>query len=334
MDTDGSNVIRNVEIDGGRAGQGQMQHQPQVPNNCAFKCINYVFGFGPDSPKEATGLSLDIVGRATVAMSSTLLGPALLQLASEAAGCAPDSGDKCANKVYGMRPSSLMTNIAAISGVIVCVMLPIFGSIIDHTKYRRQVGIYTAIAVIILKGIETAISSRTWFLIACLQVFLLFLYNIHLTTAYAYISELSSEPQKLSRYNSSFYTSLYIATVVFLIVVIGIGMILDVDDVGTARISQILVTVILIVCWSIAWLYYLPDRPAASKVPNGMSVISAGCRKLYRTLRTISANNMALSFFLISVAFSEAASFALITVSTTYMKVFLYMDATQSTLYC
>jgi hypothetical protein len=55
-------------------------------------------------PIEASGLAVDAYARGTVIMSSMFLGPALLKLASEAAGC--KSQLECEDaKVYGFRPS-------------------------------------------------------------------------------------------------------------------------------------------------------------------------------------------------------------------------------------
>jgi MFS transporter, UMF1 family len=307
----------------------------QIENTRSSKCISFVFGFGEDSPIEATGLSLDACGRAAVLISAILIGPALLQLASDAAGCnktnIDDTYSECELKIYGFRPSSLLTNIGAISGAIVAIFLPLFGSIVDHTSYRRQIGLLTAAAITTLKVIQISVGPSTWFAIAILQVIIHLLYNFHITGSYAYISELTTDPTKLSRYNSSFFTTLFIVMVTFLIVVVGISMILGVDDVGTARISQILVTIVCTVSWSIAWLYYFQDRPAASQVPEGMSLLTCGFRKNIDTVRTIVGSNSALALLLLSVAFAEASSAAIITVGTTYMKEVLHMDADEST---
>jgi hypothetical protein len=57
------------------------------------------------APIEATGLSVSSYARGVVLMSSMFLGPALLKLANEAAGC--QDGQECDDsaRVYGFRPS-------------------------------------------------------------------------------------------------------------------------------------------------------------------------------------------------------------------------------------
>jgi hypothetical protein len=119
------------------------------------------------------GLALDVYARATIGMSSIFLGPALLSLANAAAGCS-NSDDRdatnsdtdgttteCTATVYGFRPSSLLTNIAAVSGVLGCIALPYFGSIIDRTPYRRHVGYGTAIGLTLLKAVETLLITSS-----------------------------------------------------------------------------------------------------------------------------------------------------------------------------
>jgi MFS-type transporter involved in bile tolerance (Atg22 family) len=302
-------------------------------NTASLRCISYLFGFGPDTPIEATGLSIDIFARATVGMSSMFIGPALLQLASDAAGCPSndnDSDTECNLRIYGFRPSSLLSNIAVASGLLGCVTLPIFGSIVDHTHYRRHVGAYTAAFLTILKAIEISIGPHTWFLVAVLQIVAGFLFNFHLTATYAYISELSSDSTIQSNYNSSFYVTLYVSSLLFLATVLGSSYIFHLNDIGTSRISQCVTTIVCATSFTIAWKYYFTNRPARSQVPDGMNLVSCGIMKAFQTSKDIFTSNPPLTLLLTSLAFSEAAAMTLITVSTTYMKLYLKMNAGES----
>jgi MFS-type transporter involved in bile tolerance (Atg22 family) len=121
-----------------------------------------------DGPPEATGLTLDFYARATVLMSSIFLGPALLQLATESAGCA--SEQDCDARVMGMKPSSLLSNIAVATGILASILMPTLGAIVDHTSYRLQVGTYSGYIISVVKGLEAMVSSKTWFYVAILQV--------------------------------------------------------------------------------------------------------------------------------------------------------------------
>ena len=80
-----------------------------APLPLVMRRIPRFFRFDNASP-EATGLTLDAYARGTVLMSSLFMGPALLTLANDAAQ------EKCNNcgddaRIYGMKPSSLLSNI-------------------------------------------------------------------------------------------------------------------------------------------------------------------------------------------------------------------------------
>ena len=57
---------------------------------------------------------------------------------SEQAGCVDDQGtvvDKCSTNVYGFSPTSLITNIAVISGLLSAIFMPIIGGLFKIKKY-------------------------------------------------------------------------------------------------------------------------------------------------------------------------------------------------------
>jgi hypothetical protein len=103
------------------------------------------------------------------------------------------------------------------------------------------------------------------------------------------------------------------------------------DDVGTARVSQTMTVLTCAPCFAFAWTMLFRDRPPASRIPPGMTVVSAGYRQLYRTARKLQSHCPALTMLLCAISLSEAASGALIAVSTTYMKNVLRMNAKEST---
>ena len=280
-----------------------------------------------NGPLEAVGLNIDFYTRATILMSSIFLGPALLELASKAAGCGNEQD--CNNRIHGMKPSSLLSNIAIFSNVLVAILMPLFGALVDHTPYRRQVGVYSALALTIVKGIETTISSKTWFAIACLQVVAYILYNVHITSTYAYGSELSNNHTVQAKYNTHFFVVLYTSTLIFLIMVLSLAFTLNTDDVATARIALVLTTTSCAVLFPFAWGNFFPDRPSKSIIPPGHTLLTSGFRKLLQTGQRIRTELPALRFLMLSIMFSEAATGALITISTTYMTQYLDMDATE-----
>ena len=289
-----------------------------------------------DGPPEATALALDIFARATILMSSIFLGPALLELASEAVvrECQHLDGEQqtaCVEdgRIYGFYPSSLLSNIAIASGLLSSVAMPLFGAIVDHTSYRWKVGAFSSLGLVVVKGVESMVSSATWFPVACLQVLSAILFNMHITTTLAYTSELSTDHVQQTGYNTYFVVVLYVATLLFLAFVTLLSIAFDQGDVGTARIGQVTTSTVSGIFFYVAWKYFFRDRPALSKIPEGQTLLSVGFRKNYATFRRIVRELPQLKWLTIAIMFGESATGTLITIATTFMKTFLEMDANE-----
>ena len=82
-----------------------------APLPLAMRRIPRFFRFD-NAPPEASGLALDAYARGTILMSSLFMGPALLTLANDEA---QEQCDNCGEdaRIYGMKPSSLLSNIGA-----------------------------------------------------------------------------------------------------------------------------------------------------------------------------------------------------------------------------
>jgi UMF1 family MFS transporter len=296
-----------------------------------FHYIPSPFRFDND-PIEATGLTLDMFARATVIMAGIFLGPALLELATAEAmeQCDVDVDEEtCAEtaRIHGFKPSSLLTNIAIVSGIVSNVLLPLVGAVVDHTSYRRQVGSYSAILLVAIKGVELFISPRTWFAVACLQTVSAICFQIHILAAYAYSSELSSQPTQQSHLQSYFFMVMYASTLLFMLEVLIPGALLATDDVGTARIGVVASTITCVPFFTICWQYLFRNRPASSRVPPNQSLLSAGFTRLRQTSSTIQSELPAVRWFLRAIVFSEAGDAALPTIATTYMSGYLGMSS-------
>jgi hypothetical protein len=271
----------------------------------------------PNIVRMIHGLAIDVYARATIGMSSIFLGPALLSLANIAAGCDSinnnnnsdgnnDTNDvvECTNTVYGFRPSSLLTNIAAISGVMGCIALPLFGSIMDHTSLRKQIGAATGMGIVVMKmmewmgllflggGGEDNHPTNIWLYIAVLQIVSSVTFYVHLTAAYAYLSELTAQPSQQSYYNTSLFIIMYVSTLIFMIQVIVVSSYVDLgnnttdstnEDVRTACIALSVTVVTCLPCFYYSWTYLFPHRLATKSVPIGQNVYTAGFYTIYTT---------------------------------------------------
>ena len=99
-------------------------------------------------------------------------------------------------RVYGMKPSSLLTVIGVVSGLLSALMLPLFGAIVDHTSLRKEIGQSSIAVVSIVKGIEIFVSPATWFAVSILQVVNFILYNAHNCAIYAYTAEVRNHDHR------------------------------------------------------------------------------------------------------------------------------------------
>ena len=318
--------------------------QPRIRPSPLVYRVPRIFRFANDDgdvPIEATGLALCSMARGAVGMSTIFLGPALLRLAKDASHTADgsvcdrydegeyDGTSSC--RVYGMRPTSLLTNIGVIGGLLSCVLTPYFGSIIDHTPHRLRVGRISALILSSIKGIEIFVGRYTWHIVSMLQVANMAVYNAYLVTTYSYTAELSRMPSDQTTYNARFQLIYYTSMLSFLVLVMTTSTIFDADDVNTARISQTLAFVTCAFVFSLSWGMYFHPRPALSDIPPGTSLARCGYDKLTSTIDGMrnDIRRRPLRLFLLSASLSEAATSALATISTTYMMHVLDMSASQ-----
>ena len=297
------------------------------------KCMQFP---NSQSPLDATGCATDMYTRSTVFMASIFLGPALLELATAQAEkegnenhCDNNNsiGEDCEARIYGFKPSSLLANVAIVGGLVSTIILPIFGAIIDHTYFRRQVGAITAVNLTIIKLIETIFLNKHWFVVANLQILSLVNFQLHCVAVYAYSAELSNHPTKQSQYQTYFFTSMFVSMFLYMLEVLIPGTIKGWDDVTTASWACCVTTITCVPLFTLTWRYLFRECPPIRQIPEGESLLTAGFTKLLRTHRHISQNAPHVSIFMKTMAFSEAANAALATIATTYMKAFLDMDS-------
>lgn len=292
-----------------------------------FKYLPKLFRYD-HAPIEATGCTIDMWARATIFMASIFLGPALLGLASNEAQSSCDAEEaECDDaRVYGFKPSSLLTNIAIVAGLIATILLPLFGAITDHTPHRRSVGGWSAAGLIIIKIVELALSQKTWFVVAWLQVASSILYQLHVSTLYAYSAELTNEPTQQSQFQTHFFLVMYVSMVLYMLEVLIPGTVMGLEDVGTARWAVLVTVLTSMIFFSVAWKFLFRERPALSTIPQGQTLWTVGFTKLYQSYGSMEP---CVGIFLKGIMFSEAADSALATIATTYMSEYLQMDSLQ-----
>jgi Vacuole effluxer Atg22 like len=219
--------------------------------------------------EEALAWGLDIAARgvAFVAMGA-FVGTALLRLAKEAAGCetqpAPaDDGTsssvvpECNGRVYGIRPSSLLTTYTMTVGVVSAALMPLvrsessydalvfflyiyslspshykyslflivykMGAFVDYTDKRLLLGRISSVIFCCLLVPPIFIGSETWFAVAICLLLLAFVGWVQTMVTYAYLPELTNSEQHLTQYTQSFSILSFASMVLLLVIVIGIS---------------------------------------------------------------------------------------------------------------
>jgi len=127
-------------------------------------------------------------------MSNIFFASSLIFLASKEAGCIDKDDlviEDCSNEVHGYKPTSFVSTIAVISGVLSALFMPVAGAMMDYTAYRKQVGVTVASLIILIQIIQIGTNSNTWFAMAILQAFSGFLYQVQVLVSYAYITDIA-----------------------------------------------------------------------------------------------------------------------------------------------
>lgn len=282
-----------------------------------------------NAPIEATGCCIDSFARSAIFMAAFFVGPALLKLAKQQAielsNCFPDD-DQCteAARVYGFKPSSLLTNMKSIASFTSMLMLPLFGAVVDFTPYRKQVGMFTAFAVVVIKGLELVLGPRTWFFVVCIQVLSDLLYQLHTATTESYAAEITNKPMGQSKYQSAFSGIIFVSMFLYVLEVTVFSTVLHMGVVESARLSVLISIINSGPLFVLGWIFCFRDRPSASELPNDQMILTAGFRKLVATFKEISSKYKPVRHFLVSsVSWSEAAVASLPLIATTYMTDYL-----------
>mmetsp|Transcript_15105 Transcript_15105/g.19149 ORF Transcript_15105/g.19149 Transcript_15105/m.19149 type:complete len:500 (-) Transcript_15105:118-1617(-) len=273
---------------------------------------------------DATGFQYFRLGNGAVIMSNVFLSRSLIELARIAAeaNCEnAENEDECDGKIYGFKPSSLITNIATIAGLLAAFLLPVVGAIVDYTDHRKVLGATTAALLIAIQAVQIYTVQDTWFVMAILQAINSFFYQVLTLTAYAYLPEIKQAvgESTMITYSSQFYSWMFVSQVVYLVGITAVGFVLENDDVVTAHIGQA-----VDVAWSgpfyLLAFYFFTKQAAMRKLPEGRSLTFEGFRQVLSTSKGIFQHYpKTLGFFLLGILFGEAAANSFTVVAVTFL---------------
>ena len=281
-----------------------------------------------DSP-EGTGFNLLNAGMAFSATSMIYFSTALLDLAEEVAGCETydevnnESGDddyECDGEVWGfLKPSSLVSTAGTFISLGSALVLPFIGAVIDHTDHRRQIGEYSMYGLIALNIIGIAICKSAFIPMVIVFVLIGFFSAVHMLVATAYLPDLNMDDTQMSKYSSFYNIIFFISMFVFQALVFAFDIGFDLNNVATCRVSQMLVTLSLVLFCVYPWRHLFTNRKRLHEVPQGRSLTTTGFQSIFVTMKDIHCNFPDLRTYIISATCYNSAVGALMAVSTTYM---------------
>ena len=276
--------------------------------------------------EEATGWGMDAAGRGPLNQAGSYIGVAIIQLATIDAGCADVGPARCPNRIYGFRPSSMLTMASVITGVTSALLMPFIGAVVDHTRHRKMVGTLTAILVCAITGFQIAISIDTWFACLIAEMFGGFALIMHFMSVMAYLPDLTDVEHELTHYTSRFNIVMYSVQIVYVLFLIGMVYGLDLDSVDTAKVASAGAFFFATVLFSYAWTFLFRKRPALSEVTPGDNLFTSGFKQIGRTTRKIFTRYHSLRWFMLALLFSpEAGAGVVLSVAVTYLAVTLRM---------
>lgn len=286
---------------------------------------------------EAAGWGMDSVGRGPLNQAGTYFGAAVIRLASAQAGCKNPAA--CNNTVYGFKPSSLLTLMTSVIGVVAAVLMPVVGAAVDHTSYRRSMGAVSGFLAVTLVGVEIFLSSENWFAMLIIDTIQTFFFLVHTAAVFAYLPDLSLDENVLSHYTSRFnmrqfcgqfcYVGLIIITAQIRLIGTPSGTVQTLAfSVQTSRDACGIAFGIGALFVGYAWIFLFRSRPPLSKVPEGSSVMTAGFKRVGTTFYKVWTDYRHLRWFLVSLLFSpEAGAGVVLSIAVTFLTVFMKMPS-------
>lgn len=285
---------------------------------------------------EALAWALDSMGRSvTFIGSAAFLSTALLRLAKEAAGCETEADEltgkvpECHERIYGIRPSSLLTTYTIVVGIVSATLMPVIGAVIDTTNKRLNVGRWSTVAFCLLMIPQLAISEHTWFFCAIIQLFIAVIGWGQTLVTYAYLPELTNDEKELNQYTQSFTTVTFSTMVIYLGFVVAVSSFWGWGDIATAQFGQSVAILVASVFLYIAWYRLLKPRPAARSRAS-IPYWKDGFQQVGRTAQHIYQHWKAVKWFYISIALIDAGVNSLATVAITYLTDVLAFTATEN----
>jgi len=283
----------------------------------------------PFTNPETVGYVEDNAVLGTVIMSNIFLSAAITHLALEAAGCGylnaedlDDDPEDCEGLVYGIRPTNVIPYVVTIGGFVVAMLMPITGSIMDHTPWRKQICIYSGAVIALVSAAQAVINKDTWEFVALLQIASIASYVVHQLSSGSYLPEIGSTQNESMKANA--WSSLFMFTTqlgyMFFVSAVSIAV-LGGGTVATAAFGQAVCGASLVVGMGWVFARLLRRRDQTQHIPAGQNAASAGLYKLASTVKNMRTNYPGTFLYLIGLMFTEAAMASFASLAQMYIQV-------------
>ena len=281
---------------------------------------------------DACAWSMASVGRGPINQMGGYTGNAILILATLEAGCFNPL--TCENSLWlGLKPSSLLTLISAIMGVLGAITMPVVGAIVDHTSYRWHLGAASAFIMVATAGGQIAIGKETWVMVLVFDAIQTFASLVFTTAHFAYLPDLTLNQDDIGHYTSRFGMNQYGVQLFYVTLVIAAGLARGPQEnfiasaVQSAQDAAGMAFGLSFITLGYSWAFLFNRRPALSKVPEGSNLLTTGFVQVGKTTRKVWAKYRALRWFMFSLLWSlEAGAGVMVSVAVTYGTVVLRFD--------
>ena len=296
--------------------------------------FSYFFTFDGNNDAKACAL-IKIPEACAWAASSVYLSAAIVECAYEAAGCISEIPEgmselpECTNRIYGIKPSSILSLFIMILGIVCAVIMPIIGALLDSSNKRKLVGGLTALAVTALTFAQSFISRSNWFPMLILQLFSFTIMTINNCVALAYLPELTKDTEKLARYNTIIMIFSSVAIIIFLVAMTIVSSIFTTDNsILTARVALLITFCLQVIFYGVSWTKLFGYREANHKAlasvstsdePQSCLLLRNGLQSLKRTMNLAFRQRSQVRYFLAFKATSQPVYVAFSAATLSYI---------------
>lgn len=281
-----------------------------------------------DNPEAAGYVLAGSLPIGVVIMGNVFFSAAILEMASRAAGCGylydtdvddDDDVEPCKGTVMGLRPANIYILVTSASAIVVAIIIPLIGAIVDHTRFRKSLAAGSLLVLALISFIQVGLNRSNWMFMTVLQIPAIAAYMISIVASSAYLPELSNVQSELNTAGSFATLYLFVTEVTFTLLVTGVGIALfgTEDNVNLCRLSLAVTGCVLLYTCVHVYGRLLSSRPK-EKIAIGLA-LREGVGSLRDTFKEISVKYPMVRRYLAGVMFADAAMSAFPAVSATFL---------------